>query len=207
MLTKTITLAQPLSPAGAHSLAKQLDQMGKTKQALRIQELDIPEGARLRRVGEARRDFDALLWDTVITTPMPMLLSFKAHGQVEEIFFVALLRTELRASLKPKLVVKARHTVHLFNPEGDEVVCTGGARLHSVGDCRRDDYSLLLSSLRNANEAIVPIVFTHGVDSQAVEQNWRLINRHKATLRHAGPEMYLYLLHRLGHLLNQRRWA
>ena len=141
---------------------------------------------------------------------MPLLLSFKTHGQVEEIFFVALTedqRTELRTCLNPKLVVKARHVVHLFSPEGEEQLCKGGARLHSVGDCRRDDYVHLLQKLRTANEEVMPVVFTHGVDSQAVEQNWRLVNRHKATLRHVGPEMYLYLLHRLAHLLNQRRWT
>ena len=63
-ITDTITLAEPLSVAGAHSLAKQVDQLGKTKRALTVQNMDIPEGSRLRRVGEARRDTDAMLWHT-----------------------------------------------------------------------------------------------------------------------------------------------
>ena len=115
-------------------------------------------------------------------------------------------RTELRKCLNPHLVVKARHVVDLYGVTGDQATCPSLARLLSVGVCRRDEYSDLLKLLRTATEAVTPVVLTYGVDTQAVEQNWRLINRHKAILRHTGPEMYLYLLHRLAHLVNLKRW-
>ena len=64
----------------------------------------------------------------------------------------------------------------------------------------------LLGQLRDADEPVHHVCFENGLVSQAAEQNWRILNRHKATLQHTGPRMYVFLLHRVAHLLNLRKW-
>ena len=102
--------------------------------------------------------------------------------------------------------VKARCSLCLHDANGEVIEFAAGARLVSAGDGRRDYYRLLYDLIREARSPWAPVMFTYGVDTQAVEQNWRQVNRHKATLRHAGRELYMYLLHRIGHLLNLKRW-
>ena len=80
-----------------------------------------------------------------------------------------------------------------------------GSELVRVGVFRRDGVAKVLEVLR-AGVSVDGVTVVKNANTEAVEENWRLINRHKATLRHSGKHMYFYLLHRIGHLLNQRRW-
>ena len=92
------------------------------------------------------------------------------------------------------------------SPERAAAVVPAKAQLVRAGAFRRDGIALLLQRLRGAS-AVGGIVLARSIDTPALEQNWRYVNRHKATLRHTGRNMYLYLLHRLGHLLNLERWG
>lgn len=205
-----MVLAAPLTPAGAVALSKHVDQAGRVKRAMSVQGKTTPKGARLRSVGKAQRSPDALLRQTLMCTPLPFAVSFNTPGDSPELEAAVLTeeeRTDLRQSLNPKLQVNAGHGLRLPGPVGHLVSYCKGASLVSAGSFRRYRVSYLHEKLRTAHEPLSPEEFTVGVDTQAVERNWRQINRHNATLRYAGRQMYMYLLHRIGHLLNQRRMS
>jgi len=90
----------------------------------------------------------------------------------------------------------------------DGLAFTSGAGYELVRTPRfaRDAMATLIDSLKTEQcDSAVELIVS--VDSQAVGQNWRYMNRHKLTLHFCGPYLYWFLLHRLGHLLNERRWA
>ena len=209
-LTKTIVVPAPLSATGARALAKHVNKVGRLKRDVSVHGMDIPMGARLCNVVEARRDADALLRKAVIEEPLPMVVTFRGQKSDEDI--VSIVSTEpqratMRSSLDPKMAVKPGSNLSLDDTTGDIMEIPSRADIVGVGFLRKDEYSMLLKKLSSAQAPIFPVCFEHGINSQAVEQNWRQINRHKATLRHAGRNMYLFLLHRIGHLLNIRRWS
>ena len=90
--------------------------------------------------------------------------------------------------------------------DGHLVEVAGGSQLTRTKQFAREPMALLIDALSACTDNPMLVSFISTPDTQAVEQNWRYVNRHKLTLHSTGPRLYRYLLHRLGHLLNERRW-
>ena len=90
--------------------------------------------------------------------------------------------------------------------DGHLVEVAVGSQLTRTKQFAREPMAFLIDALSVCTDNHKPVSFIKTPDTQAVEQNWRYLNRHKLTLHNTGPRLYRYLLHRLGHLLNERRW-
>ena len=138
------------------------------------------------------REVDATVFDWG-GVPVELVLTEAAH------------RETIRGALSTRLQITGSAALFFPGKHGRDESVWKGMQLCGVGELRRHGLPKLLAALRQ--EVVQPpIVVVKSIDTEAVEQNWRQLNRHKATLRHAGPKMYLYLLHRVAHLLNIDRW-
>ena len=127
---------------------------------------------------------------------MHELSELRAEAQRGRIF--APLRYDLRRSASD------RYLPHVLGAGLLRIVV--GMRLVGVNARRRDSIDEVRQAALAAGTPSESVVFRKTVDTQAVEQNWVKVDRHKATLRHSGKEFYFFYLHRIAHLLNKRRW-
>jgi hypothetical protein len=173
----------------------------------------VPKGSRLRAAGGVRHDPVAYMLVCLENDPLPLPVEFVRDGQtIRAELKTKKQRQTLMERLNMQMVYTHRAGLSLpgQRPEaGDEVqalLVWKGMRVQSAGVIRRDGVSALVASLKVSNLDVEGVTVVKPRNTQAMEENWRVINRHKSTLRHTGRFVYDYLLHRIGHLRNLRLW-
>ncbi|CAK0890529.1 unnamed protein product, partial [Prorocentrum cordatum] len=196
-----------LSAQDAAALGAALDRNGCLRRGTTVGGVDLPRNATLQAAGGKRMDARCHLITALKEEPLPVWTAWQ-QGDARVVLSVNTnaQRTALLARFDPLLRLKGPHPVRLRDAEGQAAWVRKGAALVAAGVFRRDGREAVRQAL-TSHEAVSGVTVVKTSNTEAVEENWRFINRHKATLRHAGAEMNFYLLHRIAHLLNVRRWA
>ena len=205
-LYKYILRSVNMSAADSGALAAALDRNGCLRRDIAVAGVDVPKNATVQAAGGKRMDARCNLITALQHDPLPVWTAWQqGDTRVELSVNTSAQRTALLARFDPLLRLKGPHPVRLRDAQGQAAWVRKGAALVAAGVFRRDGREAVRQALA-AGGAVSGVTVVKTSNTEAVEENWRFINRHKATLRHAGAEMYFYLLHRIAHLLNVRRW-
>ena len=168
----------------------------------------IPKGSRFRALGCKRMDPKADLLLTLQHDPLPISLAFTHNAQV----LSCQIRNEserqgllyhLDKDMKATWMGVRRYS----DGNGSNVWVPKGACCNVVASFARHGWTDLLAQVTQNEHRVLLVTVVLNTNTQVMEQHWKILNRHKATLRHASRGVYDFLVHRLVHLLNMRRWS
>ena len=201
--TCTVTLPQGSEPL----LLQALWQDSTTKVRIPVDGQDpITKGSRLVQYSTVHFGSKAQLLHAIQRKPLPLTVAFRdPYGPN---IHSATIRNErsrtcLVQCLAPSGKLKVRWRIA---HAGQNLTIPFKAMIHEVDH-------VLLATKDNLQQAMeenpagqepINLVFSRPVNSSASEQNWRLLNRHKHTLRSCHPEAFHFLMRRLFHLHNKR---
>jgi hypothetical protein len=181
---------------------------GVLKRDMRIHDRTVPKSSTVRAVGDVRVDPKADMLSALESDEPDLEVDFPHKDSVLHcVLHTSAQRQDLQGHLNNHLQTTWLGIRSFRSPEGTRVLVPRGASLLRVGVFQRSGYKAIFEELSKNSSAAVLLTVVKNVNTQAMEQHWRIFNRHKATFRHLSKACYLYLLHRLGHLLNVKRWA
>ena len=111
-----------------------------------------------------------------------------------------------RRGLKTALILRSKTELILSSVSAGSVQIPSDWELLNIGPYGHVAVDKLKEALSSHAGGPLSLMFSKGMNTQAVEQSWHVFNRYKKTLRRTGPRMYFFLLHLLGHLMNKEKW-